>query len=115
MKEELEQAREDIINAGPVKDLSNIRGSEISRPTENKAIRLADNPYLKRLERNIKAIERALKFGGESQQEFFEFKYIQRGSWQASHDIHIGESTYYRRRKILIQRVAEQMGLVNPQ
>jgi RinA family phage transcriptional activator len=115
MKEELEQARDDIINAGPVNNLSGIRGSDISRPTESKAVRLADNPYLKRLERNIKAIERALKFGGESQQEFFDFKYTQGGRWQTSQDIYITQSTYFRRRKILIQRVAEQMGFINPQ
>jgi hypothetical protein len=89
MKQELEQARDDIINAGPVKDLSCIRGSGISNPTEAKAINLTNNPYLKRLERNIKAIERALKLGGEPAQEFFNYKY-------------------------LIRQVAEQMGLIQP-
>jgi RinA family phage transcriptional activator len=114
MKQELEQARADIIHAGPVKDLSCIRGSGISNPTEAKAIRLADNPYLKHHERTCKAIERALKLGGEPAQEFFNYKYLSRGNWQNSQDIHIGQSTFFRRRKILIRQVAEQMGLIQP-
>lgn len=115
MKDELETIRADIINssAAPISD--RVRSSNIGKPTEAKAVKLADDRYIKYLQRTIAAIERTLKIKGEDYQDFFNHRYINHKPWQTSeHDLHLGQSAYYNRRRKFIKLVAAQMGLVDP-
>jgi RinA family phage transcriptional activator len=110
---ELAEIEKDIIESSSPVNQVKVTSSNISRPTEEKAIRLYSSKYLLRLFLTTNAIEGALRKGGDNLQKVFEYKYIKDLPWQtAVIDLHISQSTYFKRLKQLNALVALNLGLI---
>jgi RinA family phage transcriptional activator len=116
-KKEMAELEDDVIFAArPAFDETvTTNRHRISKPTEEKAIRLVSSAYFQRCRKVISAIDKALETGGPEFKALFEHHFIKHKSWQTSElDLFISQSTYFRRQRQLYTLVALQLGLINP-
>lgn len=110
-KREIEELREDIIEKAPLKEVVPGTGF-ISDPTARKAIKLVTSTAIARMERTVRAIDRALARLSDEHRQLFDLKYRQCLSWQKICDeMPVSERTYFRLRRELVYMVAVEMGL----
>lgn len=118
-KIDLIEAKEDIMLEGPL--LSEVNtGSEtykISRPTEDKTLRLVTNKRIKRMEQIIRAIESVINELPEDKYRLIELRYWSRPRRLTDSgiamEINIGIATYYRWSDGIILAIANELGMVN--
>lgn len=109
----LRELQQSVIESTPYCETIPSSG-HISDPTANKAIRLVTSTAIARMERNVRAIDRALKLLPEQHQMLFNFRYKQGKSMGIVCDeIPTSERSYFRWRKEIVEVVAREMGLVN--
>ena len=110
-KRSLVELREDIIDETPLPEVM-VSGGTTPNPTERKAARLVQNAALARMERVIRAVERALGRLTESHRQLFELKYLQSLEWpQVCDEMAISERSFFRLRRDLVLMAAEELGL----
>lgn len=110
-KKEIEELRMDIIEKGPLKEAVPGTGY-VSDTTARKAIKLVTNTALARMERTVRAIDRALARLSDDHRQLFELKYRQCLPWQRVCElIPLSERSYFRLRRELVLMVALEMGL----
>lgn len=115
-KKELEELQEDIRNSTPDMSGDMVKGGTVSSQPEAKSIQLLTNKVLVRMDRTIKAIDKALSILGEEHNLIFELKYRQNLNWrQVVIEVPTSQDTYFRKRRELVQMVAVQLGLINPE
>jgi RinA family phage transcriptional activator len=115
-KREYELVQQDIVNQSGTLD-GQPRGTDISQPTERKAIKLVTNKRLAQLERTIKAIERVITNLPEEKFKLVRLKY-----WTSpqiltdegiAQQIGCSRSTYYEWKDGILIALAKQMGLID--
>lgn len=115
-KKELEELQEDIRNSTPDMSGDVVKVGKVSSQPEAKSIQLLTNKVLVRMDRTIKAIDKALSILGEEHNMIFELKYRQNLNWrQVVIEVPTSQDTYFRKRRELVQMVAVQLGLINPE
>lgn len=110
---EIQEIRNNIIEQSPYKET--VPGSGyISDPTARKAIKLITSTAIARMERTIRAIDRALELLPEEHNQLFQLKYRQKWTMkQICDEIPTSERTYFRWRREIVEMVAKEMGFVN--
>jgi RinA family phage transcriptional activator len=115
-KQEWEDIHTSIVDASPYMD-GQPRGSDVSNPTESKAIRLITNKRLEQLERTMKAVERIVTNLPSSKLKLVQLKY-----WtepQLLTDIGIAQklncsrSTFYEWDNMILTALAREMGFID--
>ena len=115
-KKELEELQEDIRNSTPDMSGDVVKVGKVSSQPEAKSIQLLTNKVLVRMDRTIKAIDKALSILGEEHNMIFELKYRQNLNWrQVVIEVPTSQDTYFRKRRELVQMVAVQLGLISPE
>ena len=112
---ELEEELYDVTAMRPF-DAINVQTNKTGNPTEVSAIKLMSRSSVSiaRMERTVRAIDRALVQLDETHNEIFELKYRQGKNYrQVLSDGCFAQDTYFRKRRELIQAVALQMGLTD--
>mgnify|MGYP000872409590 CR=1 FL=1 len=110
-KREIEELRMDIIEKAPLKEAIPGTGY-VSDPTARKAMKLVTSTALARMERTVRAIDRALARLTDEHRQLFELKYRQCLPWQRVCElIPLSERSYFRLRRELVLMVALEMGL----
>ena len=117
VKKEWEQIQDDVINSSGHGDDSGIRGTDMSAPTESKALRLISNRRLAQLERTIKAFERVLTRLPEDR-----FKMIVLRYWThpqpltddgIAMELFVDKRTVYNWCNAIIGELAKELGMVD--
>jgi RinA family phage transcriptional activator len=109
----LRELQQSVIESTPYCETIPSSG-HISDPTANKAIRLVTSTAIARMERNVRAIDRALKLLPEQHQMLFNLRYQQGKSIiMVCDEIPASERSYFRWRKEIVEITAREMGLVN--
>jgi RinA family phage transcriptional activator len=112
-KQQIKELQQNIIESTPFAETIP-GGGHISDPTARKAIKLVTSTAIARMERNVRAIDRAMKLLPEQHQMLFELKYQQGKSMaRVCDEIPASERSYFRWRKEIVEVVAREMGLVN--
>lgn len=109
--EKIEQIRENIIEASPLRETVPNTGY-ISDPTGRKGTELVTNTALMRMTDTVKRIDRALQRLNDDHRTIFELKYRQGLKWQqVCEEMPVSERTYFRLRRELVYMVAVELGL----
>lgn len=116
-KEELKELEKDLaseqIGNLSYDDFSNNQSNEKVSMVENSAIDMIQNKVAIRASKTIDDIERALNKLNEEKVELFNKKYIQEKPWQQIiSEMNISKRTFFRWRKKIVSKVAEEMGLI---
>ena len=110
-KKTLEEEKEDVVRATIKLDTPPAKGA-IGDSTASKAIRLATNTAILRMERMVRAIDQSLLMLEEEHNQVFELKYRQNKHWRyVASKMYIGQDTYFKKRRELVEMVALQLGL----
>lgn len=113
-KKELKEIEDSIIYSSG--NGSEIRGTEISDITANKAIKLVSNVYMREIARRIEAVEYAIDVfkstGQPKKVEFIKLKYFENkyNNYGVMMKLGIESSQFYRWRKELIELIAYRLG-----
>lgn len=116
-KREWENLQDEIVYGSSCGDDSGIRGTDISRPAEQKALKLITNKRLAQLERTIKSFERVLTNLQEERFRLVVLRY-----WTSPQpltddgiamDLNIDKATLYRWVNGIMLALAKEMGLVD--
>lgn len=90
-------------------------GTTISNPTESKAIRLMTSRTILCIERRLRAVEVVLLryADNESMTKLIRLRYFKRTHtpFGIMGELHIGQKTYYRWRRELLEDLAAELGL----
>lgn len=109
---QIEEIRIEILSSTPTKQPRVAAGRP--DPTASKAVNLVSNTVLCRMERTVRAINKALDSLPEEKVRFFKLKYIQhKTKKQICRELCISERTYHRWRKAIVTRVARELGLID--
>jgi RinA family phage transcriptional activator len=105
-----QQHEDDIIHGSG--QAPEIRGTQISKTTESKAIRLLSNLHLTEMKKRIDAIEFVLHIVPSQKLELIKEKYFVRRltDYGIMQKLHIEKSTYYAYKKQVIQLIADRLG-----
>ncbi|MBP2652206.1 MAG: phage transcriptional regulator, RinA family [Firmicutes bacterium] len=76
-KQDLLEAKHDIILEGYTIDGSGIRGTNISRPTEAKTVQLITNKRIRRMQQVVDAIDKVLRMLPDEKYRLIELRYWQ--------------------------------------
>lgn len=113
--EKIEQIREKIIEASPLRETVPGKGY-VSDPTAKKAVNLVSSKAIARMTTVVNAIDRALARLTDNHRALFELKYRQALPWQqVCRELPTSERSYFRIRRELILMVAVELGLINPE
>lgn len=111
---EIEKLRQEILYGYKPTDESGIRGSGISRPTEQLATRLVTNKQLRNLEEIVYAIESVYDMLDDTQKKLVSIKYFNKNNslnWLGiAEKCNIHEQTAYKYRRMIIYAIAEKVG-----
>lgn len=77
-KADLVEAKDDFIHQAPIVDLSGVRGTDTSRPTESKVLKMITNKRIKRAEQIIRAIETVVNGLPDEKFRLIELRYWKR-------------------------------------
>ena len=112
-KKELERMKLEIIEKSPQSSDGQPRGNMCGNPTEQKAIKLVSSVAIRKIEQNIRAIERVKNTLNSEYSKFFELNYILRvGIVKTCREANISEKTYYRWRDNIVYATGKEMGLI---
>lgn len=116
-KREWEQIQDDIVRGSSCGDESGIRGTDIGRTTESKALRLITNKRLAQLEKTMKCFERVIVSLPNEMIRLVQLKY-----WDCPRtltddgialELHMDKRTLYRYTNGILLALAKEMGLVD--
>ena len=114
-RKDLAAMYEDIEESSPSPPDGMPRGNGASNPTESKAIRIMSTRAIIYLERRLNAIETVLKRYNENSEVA---KMVQMMYFDQTHTafgvmgtLHISQKTFYRRRRELMEDLANEIGL----
>ena len=116
-KQEWENLQDEIVYGSSCGDDSGIRGTDISRPAEQKALKLITNKRLSQLERTIKSFERVLTNLQEDKFKLVILKY-----WTSPQtltddgiamELHVSKRTLYDWQNGILLALSKEMGLVD--
>lgn len=116
-KAELEEARENLLNASqpPPNDMP--RGGEKSDPTPARAIRLMTNRRIKYMEQVVRGIEIVLGELDEDKMRLVELKYWQRPRQLTdagiAMELHVDKSTIYRWTNAICYAIGIELGVID--
>ena len=116
-KKELEELKKDIANSqvGNISydDFSSNKTNNHVSMVENTAIDILQNKVAIRASKTISNINNTLKRLDEEKVELFQKKYIDEKPWQqTTKEMNISRATYFRWRKEIVKKTAEEMGLL---
>ena len=115
-KQQLERAKHEMIPS-PVQGYSltaGVDGGEAKRTTEEVTVRMMTAPYIRRLEIQVDAIERAFRFMDAKDMKLIELVFWRKGFTAEGAGMHLGiqkTATYQRLNKI-IGLIALEMGYI---
>lgn len=95
---------------------SEIRGTDISKPTEQKAIKMYSSAYIRELNRRIEAIEYGVNTfkasGNQKKVQFLELKYFddRYNDFGVMMKLDINNGMFYRWRKEIVELIAIRLG-----
>jgi RinA family phage transcriptional activator len=112
---EIDLLREEILEGSSHAEASGGRSTHKSDPTSAKVSRLLMDRRLQRLEEIATAIGRVYDNLPREKQRLVELKYWDGRYSNAgvAHELHIGEMTFYRWRRQIIQAIARELGLLD--
>lgn len=116
-KRTLEQAKRDMIPS-TVQGYSltaGVDGGEAKRTTEEVAVRIVSAPYIRRLEIEIDAIERAFRYFDHTDMELIKYRFWRNGFTPESAGKAVGlqRTAVYQRLNKIIGIVAREMGYID--
>lgn len=112
-KKELERMRNEILEASPSHADGQPRSNMGGNQTEQKAIKLVSSVAIRKIEQNIRAIERVRNTFNSEYSKFFELNYILKaGIVKTCQEANISEKTYYRWRDNIVLLTAREFGLI---
>lgn len=111
--EEINQLREDIMEGSGERAIG--KSTRKSDPTATRATRLLIDRRLQRLEEVTTAIGRVYDNVPREKQKLIKLKYWDKRytNTGVAEDLHIGEMTFYRWRRQIIQAIARELGLID--
>lgn len=113
-KADLIEAKDDFIFQAPIIDLSGVRGTDTSRPTESKVLKMITNKRIKRAEQIIRAIETVINALPEEKYRLVELRYWQQPRTLTDDGIAVelscDRSTLYRWVDGILLAIAIEMG-----
>lgn len=112
---EIDLLREEILEGSSRVKVSGGKSPSKSDPTASKVSRLLMDRRLQRLEEVATAIGKVFEQLPREKQKLVELKYWDGRYSNAgvAHELHIGEMTFYRWRRQIIQAVARELGLLD--
>lgn len=114
-KDEIQRYWSDIIPSATPKYTDGKGSGEVSRNTENTALRIATSPYLVQTERSCKAIEYVLKNADELDRKLVELVYWKQAYTVtgAAQILHVNKATAYRHINDVLLKIALELGYVS--
>ena len=113
-KQELQLAREEILESSPPPPDGLPKGNMTGNPTESKAIRLNEDKSINSMQEVVNAIEVSLKMLAEGHQRLFEEVYCngRKGVYSICKTLGVAERTYWKYKNELVVMVAAEMGKI---
>ncbi len=114
-EKKIKEIREDIIDSSPPPADGQPKGNKLSDPTADKVMKLTTPLAISRMEYNKECIDKALKRLDEDHKKFFEKNYKEtngNNKIKVCNEMPIGERTYYRMKRKIIEYVAREMGMI---
>lgn len=112
---QLQELRNDILDSSSAYIVSTHNDSHVSDPTASKAIALVSSVAIARMERVLRAIDRALSRLHDEHRMLFDLKYRKKLSvQQICLQMPTTRQSYYRYRDAVVRMVACELGLINP-
>lgn len=101
---------EDIIHGSGV--APEIRGSQISKPTEVKALKLVSSAHISEMKKRIDAIEYVMSILPENKLDLLKEKYFNKRltDYGIMQKLNIEQATFYRYRRDIIGLIADRLG-----
>jgi RinA family phage transcriptional activator len=89
-----------------------IRGSQISKTTEQKAMKLVSSLQIAEMKKRIEAIEYVMSILPKNKLELLEEKYFKKQltDYGIMQKLNIEQATFYRYRREIIQLIADRLG-----
>ena len=116
-KSEWENLQDEIVYSSSCGDDSGIRGTDISRPAEQKALKLITNKRLSQLEQTIKSFERVLTNLQEDKFKLVVLKYWTNPQTLTDDgiamELHVSKRTLYDWQNGILLALAKEMGMVD--
>lgn len=113
-KLDLIEHKDELILQSPVSDSSGVRGTNVSRPTESKAMKLITNKRIKRAEQIVRSIETVINALPEEKYRLVELRYWQQPRTLTDDGIAVelscDRSTLYRWIDGILLAIAIEMG-----
>lgn len=114
-EKKINEIRNDIIESSSPPPDGQPKGNKTSNPTLEKVISLNTPMAIYRMEYNKECIERALNKLDNEHNNFFQKNYVEtdgNNKIKVCNEMPIGERTYYRMKRRLIEFVAREMGMI---
>ncbi len=114
-KEEIELQREVILHGTvkPEEGTGGVQTHRISDVTASKAMDLTTSVALAKMERSIKAVDRALRMLPYEHNLLFDLQYRQKKEWRdVAEGIPVSDSVYFKKRRELVYAVGLELGEV---
>jgi RinA family phage transcriptional activator len=104
----------DLITSSGNSDLNSSIRSGVSKTTENKALKLINNKTLLRMTKTINDINKGIGKLDEELQELYKLRYRKQIHYNKiiTHHLPMSQATYFRKRNIIVNIVANEMGLI---
>lgn len=114
-KADLIEAKDDFIHQAPIADLSGVRGTDTSRPTESKVLQIITNKRIKRAEQIIQAIEIIVSALPEEKYRLIELKYWAKPQTLTdagiAMELNCDRRTLYKWKDGILLAIGKEMGL----
>jgi RinA family phage transcriptional activator len=117
-KRQLEEYRQSLIPSATTSYAitGGVNVGEVSKPTENTALKLATNQYILTTEQSVRAIEAVLRKCDETDLQLIDLVY-----WRRTHTVvgagervGLGQNGCYKRISKILTNIALELGLINP-
>ena len=114
-EKKIKEIRKNIIDSSPPPADGQPKGNKTSDPTLDKVMKLTTPLAISRMEYNKECIDKALKRLDVDHNKFFEKNYKEtdgNNKIKVCNEMPIGERTYYRMKRKIIEYVAREMGII---